>query len=309
MSVRFYMDSVRARGDLNRESFHHEIEGFRKFLKVLNRADKTVQWYIHDVLLFLRHVENHYDLKDLSSIGKHELRDFLAMELARGISRKSLMRRVSGIKMFFRYLIEEGLVQDTSILTVDTPRADKRLPKTLSQDQIKSLLRGIEGERPLDKRNLAILSFLYGTGARVSELVALNIEDVDFKTGLVRLRGKGGRERIIPAGMVVMERLKQWLDSRHDMGGAVFTSMNGRRLSDRHIRNILRAALQRAAVQLPISPHGMRHSFATHMLENGADIRTVQELLGHMSLSTTQVYTHVATDKLVRSYQKFHPHA
>jgi integrase/recombinase XerC len=231
------------------------------------------------------------------------------MELARGISRKSLMRRVSGIKMFFRYLIEEGLVQNTSILSVDTPRAEKRLPKTLSQDQIMSLLKGIRRDRPIDKRNLAILSFLYGTGARVSELVALNISDVDFNTGLVRLRGKGGRDRIVPAGSFVIEKLKQWVDLRIDTGDAVFTSMNGRRISDRHIRNILRAALDRAALGLPLSPHGLRHSFATHMLENGADIRTVQELLGHMSLSTTQVYTHIATEKLVRSYRQYHPHA
>jgi len=303
------MDGVRKDSGVNGKNFRQEIEGFGKYLKVLNRADKTVQWYIHDVLLFLNHLDNHYDVRNLNSVGKRELRDFLAMELARGISRKSLMRRVSGIKMFFRYLIEEGMVQNTSILSMDTPRAEKRLPKTLSQGQIKSLLKGIRRDRPIDKRNLAILSFLYGTGARVSELVALNISDVDFNTGLVRLRGKGGRDRIVPAGSFVIEKLKQWVDLRIDTGDAVFTSMNGRRISDRHVRNILRAALDKAAIGLPLSPHGMRHSFATHMLENGADIRTVQELLGHMSLSTTQVYTHIATEKLVRSYRQYHPHA
>ena len=236
----------------------------------------------------------------LSSVGKNDLRDFLAMELARGISRKSLMRRVSGIKMFFRYLIDEGLVQDTSILTVETPKAEKRLPKTLSQEQIRSLLKGIKGERPIDKRNLAILSFLYGTGARVSELVALNITDVDFNTGLVRLRGKGGRDRIVPAGTFVIEILKQWLDVRIDMGEAVFTSLKGRRLSDRHIRNILRTALQKAALQLPLSPHGIRHSFATHMLENGVNIRILQELMGHADVKTTEIYTHVMNRDIAR---------
>lgn len=309
MSVLLQMDGVRMDSGVNGKNFRQEIEGFRKYLKVLNRSDKTVQWYMHDALLFLNHLDNHYDVRNLNNAGKRELRDFLAMELARGISRKSLMRRVSGIKMFFRYLIEEGLVQNTSILSVDTPRAEKRLPKTLSQDQIMSLLKGVRRDRPIDKRNLAILSFLYGTGARVSELVALNISDVDFNTGLVRLRGKGGRDRIVPAGSFVIEKLKQWVDLRLDTGDAVFTSMNGRRISDRHVRNILRAALDKAALGLPLSPHGMRHSFATHMLENGADIRTVQELLGHMSLSTTQVYTHIATEKLVRSYRQYHPHA
>ena len=309
MSVQSNMDSVRAEEDLVERSYSREIEGFRKYLKVLNRSDKTVQWYIHDAMLFLRHIEDNYDAVELNRIGKHELRDFLAFELARGISRKSLMRRISGIKMFFRYLIEEGAVKDTTILAVDTPKAEKRLPKTLSQDQIKGLLSGINGERAIDKRNLAILTFLYGTGARVSELVALNLNDVDFNSGLVRLKGKGGRDRIVPAGSFVIEKMKDWLDVRHDASGAVFTSLKGRRISERHIRNILSAALRRAALTLPLSPHGMRHSFATHMLENGADIRTVQELLGHMSLSTTQIYTHIATDKLVRTYKKFHPHA
>ncbi len=309
MNVQSNTDSARAGEHQVGESYSREIEGFRKYLRVLNRADKTVQWYIHDAMLFLRHIEDNYDAVALNRIGKHELRDFLAFELARGISRKSLMRRVSGIKMFFRYLIEEGAVKDTTILAVDTPKAEKKLPKTLSQDQIKGLLSGINGERAIDKRNLAILTFLYGTGARVSELVALNLNDVDFNSGLVRLKGKGGRDRIVPAGSYVIEKMKDWLDVRHDASGAVFTSLKGSRISERHIRNILSAALRRAALTLPLSPHGMRHSFATHMLENGADIRTVQELLGHMSLSTTQIYTHIATDKLVRTYKNFHPHA
>jgi len=294
---------------LQKKSYREAILEFQQYLKVLNRSEKTVQWYVHDTELFLKHVEQNLGGKELGRIEKNDLRDFLAHELTRGIARKSLMRRVSGIKMFFRYLIEEGVVQDNSILTVGTPKAEKRLPKTLSQDQVSALLRGIEGDRPLDLRNLAILSFLYGTGARVSELVALNREDVDFTTGLVRLKGKGGRERIVPAGGFVMERVREWLEVRQDLSSAVFTSLGGRRISERHIRNIIGAALRKAALSLPFSPHGMRHSFATHMLENGADIRIVQELLGHMSLSTTQIYTHIARDKIVSTYRRFHPHA
>jgi site-specific recombinase XerD len=289
--------------------YRDAVDGFKKYLEVLNRSEKTVQWYVQDTVLFLDHLERNFGIKKLAEIDKNDLRDFLAGELARGISRKSLMRRVSGIKMFFRYLIEEGELEDSTILSIDTPKAEKRLPRTLSQDQVMTLLEGIEGDRPLDRRNLAILSFLYGTGARVSELVALNREDVDFHTGLVRLRGKGGRERLVPAGEFVVERLREWLELRRDRSRAVFTSLGGRRLGDRHIRNIVGAALRKAALAMPLSPHGMRHSFATHMLENGADIRIVQELLGHMSLSTTQIYTHIARDKIVNTYRRFHPHA
>jgi site-specific recombinase XerD len=200
-------------------------------------------------------------------------------------------------------------VHDTAILSVDTPKAEKRLPKTLSQDQIHALLEGAHGGRPIERRNYAIVTFLYATGARVSELTALNMEDVDFNTGLVRLRGKGGRNRIVPAGAYVLKTLREWLEYRNDVSGAVFTTMSGKRLSERHIRNIVGSALRRAALALPLSPHGIRHSFATHMLENGADIRVVQELLGHMSLSTTQIYTHVAKEKLLSTYRRYHPHA
>jgi site-specific recombinase XerD len=294
---------------LKTESYREGLHGFKRYLEVLNRSNKTVQWYVQDTQLFLMHMERTWNGKELSLVGKKELRDFLAHELARGISRKSLARRISGIKMFFRYLIEEGQVEDNAILAVETPRAEKRLPKTLSQEQMRILFRGIEGDRPLDVRNMALLSFLYGTGARVSELVALNREDLDLHTGLVRLRGKGGRERIVPAGSFVMERIARWFEMRHDSSEAVFTSLGGRRISERHVRNIIGATLRATALSLPLSPHGMRHSFATHLLENGADIRVVQELLGHMSLSTTQVYTHVARDRLVSAYRRYHPHA
>ena len=294
---------------LQSSHYRESLHGFERYLGVINRSEKTVQWYVQDAMLFLAHLERNWSGRALSAIGKNELRDFLAHELARGITRKSLARRISGIKMFFRYLIEECLAVDNAILTVETPRAEKRLPKLLSQEQAKTLLEGIRGDRPLDIRNIAILSFLYGTGARVSELVALNREDIDRHTGLVRLRGKGGKERIVPAGSFVMERIEKWFALRNDASEAVFTSLGGRRISERHVRNIIGAALRAAALSLPLSPHGMRHSFATHLLENGADIRVVQELLGHMSLSTTQVYTHVARDRLVSAYRRYHPHA
>jgi integrase/recombinase XerC len=168
----------------------------------------------------------------------------------------------------------------------------------------------LESDTPLGKRNRAIVAFLYGSGARVAELAGLNWEDVDFRTGLVRLTGKGRKVRIVPAGDFAIRRLKDWREAQRGRGfGAVFTSRSDGRLSVRQVRNIVHGAVGKAGLPQDMSPHGMRHSFASHLLEGGADIRTVQELLGHASLSTTQIYTHVTREKLKSLYRQYHPHA
>jgi len=297
-----------------KEDFLHVLEGFLNYLKVLNRSEKTVEWYVHDAGLFLEYVQNE-GRKGLETIDRNDLRDFLAVELSRGVSRRSLMRRVSGIKAFFRYLVDQEIIAETGILSFETPKGDRRLPRVLSREQAESLLLNAGEDSILEKRNRAIISFLYGTGARVSEMVGLNVEDIDFRSGLVTLRGKGGRTRIVPAGRVAVDTINKWLLVRKfpqdvSSGGVpVFTSSSGRRLGVRHIRNIINAAMRKVGISQHFSPHGMRHSFATHLLENGADIRSVQELLGHASLSTTQIYTHVTKDKLISQYKKYHPHA
>ena len=289
--------------------FREELSHFRDYLAVLNRASNTCVWYLQDSALFLHYLEKEYGLTDLENVGKEHLRDFLAHEIARGISRTSLTRRVSGIKSFFRYLMRQGRVKGGGIINVRTPKKERRLPKVSSQAQMLTLLSASFPESELGRRNHAIIAFLYGTGARVSELVGLNRGDVDFKTGLVKLKGKGNRVRIVPAGDYVLQKLDEWLEVREKPSEAVFTSLSGRRLGVRHIRNILDAALRRASLKAHLSPHALRHSFATHLLENGVDVRIVQELLGHVSLSTTQIYTHVSRERLKAIYQKYHPHA
>ncbi len=294
---------------LDSRSFREYISDFYEYLNLLNRSEKTVRWYIEDTVLFLRYIEDEYGEKKLEDINKNDLRDFLALERSRGISRRSLIRRISGIKGFFRFLMQQGIIEDASIVNIETPRGERRLPKITSKDDIIALLTETFNDTKLDKRNCAIISFLYGTGARVSELIALNIEDIDFKTGLVRLKGKGEKVRMVPAGTYVISKLREWIDIRNIQSDAVFTTLSGRRLSDRHIRNIIYAAVKKALIKVPISPHTMRHSFATHMLDNGIDIRVLQEMLGHVSLSTTQVYTHVTKERLRFIYDKYHPHA
>jgi len=293
---------------LKTQEYKTQVQKFSEYLRVINRSDNTVRWYVNDCVLFLRFIESQWGEMGLKDIGKDQLRDFLSHELTRGVGRTSLMRRVSGIKNFFRFLIRQEIIEDSSIMNVKTPKAERKLPKVTSEEQIASMLSHSFGNTKLDRRNLAIFAFLYATGARVSELIGLNRMDLDFRTGLVRLRGKGGKTRFIPAGDFATEKIRGWLEERGGDSEAVFTTLAGSRLSVRQIRNILNRAVLKSGMNARMSPHTMRHSFATHMLDHGADVRIVQELLGHVSLSTTQIYTHVTRERLRRLYNRYHPH-
>jgi len=293
---------------LKTQEYKTQVQKFSEYLRVINRSDNTVRWYVNDCVLFLRFIESQWGEIGLKDIGKDQLRDFLSHELSRGVGRTSLMRRVSGIKNFFRFLIRQEIIEDSSIMNVKTPKAERKLPKVTSEEQIASMLSHSFGNTKLDRRNLAIFAFLYATGARVSELIGLNRMDLDFRTGLVRLQGKGGKTRFIPAGDFATEKIRGWLEERGGDSEAVFTTLAGSRLSVRQIRNILNRAVLKSGMNARMSPHTMRHSFATHMLDHGADVRIVQELLGHVSLSTTQIYTHVTRERLRRLYNRYHPH-
>ena len=293
---------------LKTQEYKKQVQKFSEYLRVINRSDNTVRWYVNDCVLFLRFIESQWGEIGLKDIGKDQLRDFLSHELTRGVGRTSLMRRVSGIKNFFRFLIRQEIIEDSSIMNVKTPKAERKLPKVTSEEQIASMLSHSFGNTKLDRRNLAIFAFLYATGARVSELIGLNRMDLDFRTGLVRLQGKGGKTRFIPAGDFATEKIRGWLEERGGDSEAVFTTLAGSRLSVRQIRNILNRAVLKSGMNARMSPHTMRHSFATHMLDHGADVRIVQELLGHVSLSTTQIYTHVTRERLRRLYNRYHPH-
>lgn len=293
---------------LKTTAYRDRIRDFSEYLRVMNRSDNTVRWYVNDCVLFLRFIESQWGEMDLKDIGKDQLRDFLAHELSRGVGRTSLMRRVSGIKNLFRFLIRQEIIEDSSIMNVKTPKAERKLPKVTSEEQIAFMLSHSFGNTKLDRRNLAIFAFLYATGARVSELIGLNRMDLDFRTGLVRLKGKGGKTRLVPAGDFAIAKIRGWLEERGGDSEAVFTTLAGNRLSVRQIRNILNRAIIHSGVNAHMSPHMMRHSFATHMLDHGADVRIVQELLGHVSLSTTQIYTHVTRERLKRLYNRYHPH-
>ena len=288
--------------------YRNYLNKFYDYLRMLNRSKYTVRWYIYDAAMFLSWVEKD-GKREIDKINRNEFRDFLSEEMNRGVSRKSLARRVSSIKSFFKFLIKSDLLSNSDIVNLESPKIDKKLPKIGSKDDIFKIFDKSFGHKILDKRDFAIISFMYATGARISEIAALNYEDIDFKLMVVKLFGKGRKERIVPVGKFAIEKIKNWIDTAGINSGAIFTSLKGNRLTVRQIRNIVYKRVKKAMINTKLTPHSIRHSFATHLMESGVDIRIVQELLGHAKLSTTQVYTHVTKGKLKKEYERFHPHA
>ena len=231
----------------------------------------------------------------------------------------TVARKLSAIRSFFRYLVKNGVLPENPADLILTPKQDQTIPVYLPVDDMFRLLDSIKADTLLGLRNRAIFETLYSSGIRVSELAGMNLADVDFSRRVIRVRGKGDRERIVPIGQKALnaikayrERLTRKGDSRiagngKDGADPIFLNKNYGRLSTRSIARILDQLIKEAGLSMPVSPHGLRHTFATHMLDAGADLRIVQELLGHKSLATTQKYTHVSIDRLMKTYDKAHP--
>ena len=225
----------------------------------------------------------------------------------------TIARKLSALRTFFKFLIKQGIVDQNPAATVTTPKQEKKIPTYLPVDDIFRLLDSIETQTLLKARNRAMFETLYSCGIRVSELTNLDVADIDRSTAIIRVTGKGNRERLVPIGRKALgaiddyrQRLKQEQpDAKQD--GALFLNKHGERLTTRSVARILEKIARECGLATPISPHGLRHTFATHMLDAGADLRAIQELLGHQSLATTQKYTHVSIDRLLETYDKAHP--
>ncbi len=240
------------------------------------------------------------------------VRAYLAMLRSSQYSKATTARKLASLRSFYKYQVRQGKLQASPVSIVRTPRQDKRLPKCLDVQQINALLEAPDTRTFLGARDRAILETIYSSGLRVSELCGLNIEDLDEFSEALRIRGKGKKERLVPLGSMAIASLECWLKARTaEFGpaeyGPLFVNRSGQRLTDRSVRRKLDKYLLLAGIPLNISPHALRHSFATHMLHAGADLRCVQELLGHASLSTTQIYTHLTTTRLKEVYDKAHP--
>lgn len=296
----------------------NNIEKFKLFMKVeKNAAVLTLQGYERDISQFFRFLDSQgYLLQDLNySI----LRHFLALLKEQHYSRSTIARKISAIRAFLRYLKREGVLMDSSWEIVSTPKKDKRLPLFLYPDEVLELLEAPEKGSVLGYRDKAILEILYGSGIRVSEMTGLNLADVDLEDGFLRVLGKGTKERIVPVGKYARQAVAVYLrngrpklEKKCEPGteeAALFLNKSGQRLSDRSVRRILSKYSARTSSVSHVSPHVLRHSFASHMLNAGADLRIVQDLLGHVSISTTQIYTHITKDELKRIYLNTHPRA
>ncbi|HBG26841.1 MAG: tyrosine recombinase XerC [Planctomycetes bacterium GWF2_41_51] len=230
-------------------------------------------------------------------------------------SKSTSARKLATLRSFYKFLVKRNYLQGNPVIAVRTPKQDKRLPKFLEYEQVKTLLETPPADSWLGARDRAIMETLYGTGVRVSELVGLNIEDVDFLGEVLHIRGKGKKERISPIGSSALQSIQHYMEFRNRRAQnnanfdskVLFVNKHGKRLSTRSVRRKMDKYLKMAGLDPSISPHTLRHSFATHLLNNGADLRSVQELLGHQSLSTTQIYTHLTTKKLKEVYDGAHP--
>ncbi len=238
------------------------------------------------------------------------LRRFIAL-LNKSNKKSSIGRKLAAIRSFFKYLLRHGVISKNPAELISTPKKENRLPFHLDIDQATTLMEAPSDDEKYALRDRAILEMLYSCGLRVSELTGLNISEVDLSGGMVRVMGKGGKQRIVPVGSRAVEAIREYLEERDEVTGTgpLFLNTRGDRINRRSVTRIVDTHVLRIAAFKHISPHILRHTFATHMLEGGADLRAIQELLGHASLSTTQKYTHVGIDKLMEVYDKAHPKA
>lgn len=294
-----------------RRSFR--LEPFRDYLSFeRNLASRTLDAYTRDCLTFARFARD-AGVRDPSRVSYRLLRDFVAAQVEAGYASSTIARRISALRTYFGFLVQEGAVEQDPTERLESPRLDRTLPDVLSYPEIESLLEAVSPDRGSAFRDRAILEVLYGCGLRVSELTSLRVRDLHLREGVLRVVGKGSKERLVPVGAGARGALRRYLrESRPRLArggseGCVFLNQHGRPLSRMGVWKIVREYVERAGLGKRISPHTLRHSFATHLLEGGADLAAVQEMLGHSDISTTEIYTHVDRTYLREVHSSCHP--
>jgi integrase/recombinase XerC len=289
------------------------IAAFLRYLKdERNASPHTVRAYSADLRDFTVYLEGLGGPKpDPKAIDHLTLRAYLAQLHDCGLSKTSASRRLAALRSFFRFLCREGVLTTSPARPLLSPRVERRIPSRLEEADAARLVE-VPGEKPLALRDRAIFELLYATGLRCSELVGLDISDLDQANRMVRVLGKGSKERVVPYGQAARDAVARYLSARlaHTAGSeSLFVNSRGGRLTDRSVRRLVARRVRQVALEQRVSPHTLRHAFATHLLERGADLRAIQELLGHARLSTTQRYTHLNVRQILESYRKAHPKA
>lgn len=284
-----------------------EKDIFLNYIKNKNYSNYTIDSYNKDLDNFYIYLkQNNTDIK---KVNYKFLRGYLTVLYDKKYSKKTIARNISTLKSFFKYLKKQNIIESNPMNLIKTPKIDKKLPKFLNYDDLEKILSIPDTTTFLGKRNALILELLYSTGVRVSELVNIKLNDIDLSEEKILILGKGNKERYVLFGSKAKEKMLDYLKEKTDDSPYLIVNRYGNKITDRGIRKILDSIILEASLSYKISPHTLRHTFATHMLDSGADIEIVKELLGHESLSTTQIYTHVTSESLKRVYSKTHPRA
>lgn len=291
------------------DNFQNKINDFLDYLNFEKKySPNTVASYKKDLDKYY----NFFKTKSLNSINNKDIEDYI-ISLNKKLLSKSVSRNISSLKTFYKFLIIDGAVKSSPMDGITVPKIPKTLPKVLSEEEVNKLLT-INLETPYDYRNKAMLELMYSSGLRVSELINLAVNDVDLKDEIVKVYGKGSKERIIPIGQYATEAVNIYLNGyrnslvKKKVSNYLFLSSRGDKMSRQAFFKIIKNLAKTKNIKIDFSPHTLRHSFATHLLKHGADLRSIQELLGHSDISSTQIYTHISNEKLKENYKTTHPH-
>lgn len=285
-----------------------EINDFLFYLKNFKSCSfHTIRAYKRDLMDFSQFLND----KDISykDINRNQMREFLYILKDKGLTKKTISRKISGVRSFYKFLLKEGLIEKNPLLSLELPKVEKKLPTFLTEEEVFNLLNAPNKKNILGFRDYLVLKMLYSTGMRVSELVSLKINQINLEKGEVIIKGKGNKERVVFLTESIIKDIKEYINKRKKNSNILFLNRKNKPLTDKGVRLLVQKYAKKVVPYKKITPHTLRHTFATHLLTNGADLRSVQELLGHTKLSTTQIYTHLTKENLKKVYENFHPHS
>ena len=298
-------------------AFTYPSEDYIHFIRVERQLSaNTLASYRRDLEGYAQHLQDVQQLKDYNEVRREHILLHLENLRTEGKTARTVARHISSIRSFHQFLLREKVTTTDPTVHLEMPQVEQKLPRVLSIEEIDALIATPDRSKPQGVRDIAMLELLYASGMRISELIELNIEDIHLTMGFVRVFGKGRKERIIPLGKGALNAISKYLErARYELQGkypktdALFISHRGKRLTRQGCWKIIKEYAQKARINKELTPHVFRHSFATHLIENGADLRAVQEMLGHADIATTQIYTHVSKTRLSEVYKQFHPRA